>query len=152
MQLADFGYSTRYMSENDEIRLPISRPWNAPEVDRTNRSWTPSEAKQADLFSFALLCTWVLFEPRLSSEYDVFAASETPIQNIFPCEDRAKEIISQNKPRIQAAALELLSLHRGLDEAINTSLEQFLASCLSTDPHERQASLAGFLHRRFVGR
>jgi serine/threonine protein kinase len=61
-RVTDFGYSSRFTNDEDRLKLPITVPWNAPEVDRLNREWTPSQAKQADLFSFGMLCVWLVFE------------------------------------------------------------------------------------------
>jgi serine/threonine protein kinase len=56
--MADFGFSIGFQSENDKIFLPRSRPWNAPEYH--NRHFSPEEAKRMDIYSFGLLCFWLL--------------------------------------------------------------------------------------------
>ncbi|KAH8592616.1 kinase-like domain-containing protein, partial [Bisporella sp. PMI_857] len=58
-KVADFGFSTRFRAEDDLIYIPESIPWNAPE--RTHRAFTPSSAVKMDIYSFGLLCLWILF-------------------------------------------------------------------------------------------
>lgn len=40
--------------------MPDIGPWNAPE--HHNRSFRPEQAKQTDVYSFGLLCFWLLFQ------------------------------------------------------------------------------------------
>ena len=40
--------------------MPESEPWNAPEY--CARHFKSEEAKQMDVYSFAMLCVWLLFE------------------------------------------------------------------------------------------
>jgi serine/threonine protein kinase len=60
-KVCDFGYSTLSArnSEEQQIHLPISTPWNAPEVDR-NARFSLHQAKLADVYSFGVLCLWLL--------------------------------------------------------------------------------------------
>jgi serine/threonine protein kinase len=58
-KMADFGFSIGFQRENDRIFLPESRPWNPPE--HHNRHFFPEEAKRMDIYSFGLLCFWLLF-------------------------------------------------------------------------------------------
>src|SRR5271168_646304 len=60
-KVADFGYSTRFSKDDERIRIPRSRPWNAPEVNG-DRLFNPSEARRTDIYSFGILCVWFLFE------------------------------------------------------------------------------------------
>lgn len=58
-KVADFGFSTGFQGENDKIFLPKSRPWHAPEYH--DRHFSPEEAKRTDIYSFGLVCFWLLF-------------------------------------------------------------------------------------------
>ncbi|KAK6333770.1 hypothetical protein TWF730_003953 [Orbilia blumenaviensis] len=69
-KIGDFGYSTFLEQQVDEsledgIQLPISRPWNAPEVANWSRSFTLLEAKLTDVYSFGLMTLWLLFNNQL---------------------------------------------------------------------------------------
>jgi serine/threonine protein kinase len=60
----DFGYSTRFVNEDDFISVPKSWPWSAPEHDYDRLK--PAQARKMDVFSFGMLCLWILFERCLS--------------------------------------------------------------------------------------
>lgn len=59
-KVADFGFATCLQSESDLLSIPISEPWNAPEL--SNSLVKPDSAKRMDIYSYGLLCTWLLFE------------------------------------------------------------------------------------------
>ena len=65
VKMADFGYSTLTAGESGKVLLPKSRPWNAPE--HHFGEFKVQEAKKTDVFSFGMLCLWILFGNRLSS-------------------------------------------------------------------------------------
>jgi len=60
VRMADFGYSTLAAGESGRVLLPKSRPWNAPE--HHFGEFGISEAKTTDVYSFGMLCLWLLFE------------------------------------------------------------------------------------------
>ena len=64
VKVTDFGYSTLTMGESGTVLLPKSRPWNAPE--HHFGEFTAHEAKKTDVYSFGMLCLWVLFGDCLS--------------------------------------------------------------------------------------
>jgi len=67
VKVADFGYSTLATGEalatgggaTGRVFLPKSRPWNAPE--HHFGEFTTTGAKSTDVYSFGMLCLWVLF-------------------------------------------------------------------------------------------
>jgi serine/threonine protein kinase len=58
VKVADFGYSTLAAGEANNICLPKSRPWNAPE--HHFGEFTTHDAKKTDVYSFGMLCLWVV--------------------------------------------------------------------------------------------
>lgn len=60
-KLADFGYAGWAIGKTENILVypPISWPWNAPEYH--HRGFTVPAAKKLDVYSFGLLCLWLLF-------------------------------------------------------------------------------------------
>lgn len=64
-QLMDFGSSTP-PAPDALVYLPRSAPWTAPE--RTHRAVPTLLAKRMDVFSFGLLCLWVLVENQHSDD------------------------------------------------------------------------------------
>ena len=63
VKVADFGYSTLTAGESGMVFLPKSRPWNAPE--HHFGGFEAHEAKKTDVYSFGILCLWVIFGPTL---------------------------------------------------------------------------------------
>jgi serine/threonine protein kinase len=59
-KVADFGFATCFQGENDLVSMPRSVPWNAPEYH--DGRFRPKQAKQMDVYSFGLLCFWLLFK------------------------------------------------------------------------------------------
>jgi serine/threonine protein kinase len=58
-KVTDFGYST-VSRGSSRINMPFSRGWTAPEYPRRG-GYTFSEAMRMDVFSFGLVCLWLLF-------------------------------------------------------------------------------------------
>jgi hypothetical protein len=54
-------------SEDSEFQLPISRPWNSPEVNEWDSTLPFFAARKADLYSFGMLAMWVLFRNHFTS-------------------------------------------------------------------------------------
>jgi len=98
VKVADFGYSTLAASEDlaasgdlassstAKVLLPKSRPWNAPE--HHFGEFTATGAKMTDVYSFGMLCLWVLFgstQKECRSEGISFHASNgqrTPLEHL----------------------------------------------------------------------
>jgi serine/threonine protein kinase len=59
-KIADFGNSAAGVSEDDLCQLPRSDPWTAPEYH--HRKFSISAAKRMDIYSFAMLCLWLLLD------------------------------------------------------------------------------------------
>ena len=59
-KVADFGFATCFQSHNDLISMPKSEPWNAPE--RHDRSIKTEQGKQMNVYSFGMLCFWLVFK------------------------------------------------------------------------------------------
>lgn len=73
-KVADFGYSTVVLNaEKGRVQLPKSVPWNAPEVTEWETTFTFADAKLTDIYSFAMLCLWILFKD-LPQRGEVLAA------------------------------------------------------------------------------
>lgn len=59
-KVADFGFATYSQSHNHLIVVPKSEPWNAPE--HHHRLHEPKQAQQMDVYSFGMVCFWLIFE------------------------------------------------------------------------------------------
>lgn len=147
--VTDFGYSTRYISEEQRIRLPKSIPWNAPENDRSAREWKPSEARKTDIYSFGLLCFWLLFEPYLcglkplpqgsNSEWSQHINTSSSLSN------RAVASMAALKDNgcLTMCSRNLLSENPDHDVVLPQllAIEDFLASSLRNEPEARTARI-----------
>ncbi|KAH8891997.1 kinase-like protein [Thozetella sp. PMI_491] len=60
-KVADFGFSTLFAEDSDraDVLLPTSWPWTAPDVEGRD-CVTFAQAKSADIFSYGLVCMWLL--------------------------------------------------------------------------------------------
>jgi hypothetical protein len=58
--VADFGYSTRFASNDEAIEMPRSQYWVAPEWHHRLKV-NVIGAMKMDAFSFGTLCLWLLF-------------------------------------------------------------------------------------------
>jgi len=57
-KIIDFAYSARWTHASDFIRIPSTKPWSAPEWHL--RGHTFDGAKKMDVYSYGLLCLWLL--------------------------------------------------------------------------------------------
>ncbi|KAL8689078.1 MAG: hypothetical protein Q9218_005167 [Villophora microphyllina] len=62
-KLCDFGFSSLFGNhqENLEIDLPVSHPWNAPELCHNRYGLSTVEVRRADIYSVGLVCLWLMF-------------------------------------------------------------------------------------------
>ena len=65
-RVADFGFATCFEPHNSLIIIPGKGPWDAPEYHA--RPFRPEQAKQMDVYSFGLLCYWLIFEANFSDD------------------------------------------------------------------------------------
>ena len=138
----DFGYSTRFAKEDDIIDLPKSRPWDAPD---SQSNCTPAQAQKMDLFSFGMLCFWIIFEKYLSGvvpfpeeaywarEYAQGKEENDPSRAIL--EDLKQE------DKLTALARQLLMADKILDDEKKGALGQFFSASLAWNANERKVDL-----------
>ncbi|KAL7792472.1 kinase-like domain-containing protein [Trichoderma ceciliae] len=130
-RVTDFGYSTLHASNSAEaqIRLPFSVPWNAPEtVSDRDRLFSVHDAKLTDVYSFGMLCAWVLLQDSLRGMLRLSGMKESG------------KLIEFVQGEIRTMA--------GLDPAERERLASFLSSAIAFDPRHRpldlQEAMKGF--------
>ncbi|KAI1128864.1 hypothetical protein F5Y10DRAFT_239748 [Nemania abortiva] len=127
-RVTDFGYSTRYLRNNQRLTLPRSEPWNAPENDGRRRVWLPSDALKADLFCFGMLAFWLLFETFLSGVTP--RSHNVGVPNIgFP--RPAEATLHAIKGDLPRYAQHLLTSEMALEDEEKMILRDFFQSSLS---------------------
>ena len=93
-KVADFGYSTLVVAESELVSLPKSRPWNAPE--HRHEGFKVDAAKKTDVYSFGMLCLWVLFGESLPASFDIPNGPYRPTSlEKQKDEDRMQELVEQ---------------------------------------------------------
>ncbi|KAI1284233.1 TPR-like protein [Xylaria sp. FL0933] len=143
-KVIDFGYSTRYTTEDCWLKLPISWPWNAPEHDRPARSWLPSQAVKADVFSFGILCFWLLFESYLSGSASLY---QGPKSSMVGHPRSARDALCGIKESVQAYAQRLVKTEIALDDERRRTLAEFFDLTLTSDPQRRETNLTILLRK-----
>jgi len=134
-KVADFGYSgiSFERTEDSKFHLPISRPWNAPEVTGWSSILEIGAAREADMYSFGLLCLWILFHdrfPLLHEDCDDADADAT--------DDLDWIQMLKDKDLLDPFAMECLENTKTLSEEEFEGLEIFFSWTLATDPLSRQ--------------
>jgi len=135
-KIADFGNSVVGVSEDDLCQLPRSDPWTAPEYH--HRKFPVSAGKKMDIYSFAMLCLWLL----LDENQGVFdAASST---KVFKNMKETSSFGDQPRRIVESLKLENQMAQR-LVHMLETSLSQMpedrvlsmqdLAESLNTDQY-----------------
>ena len=129
--------------------MPISQPWNAPELTRFNRRWTPAEAKRMDIFSFGMLVLWVLFKEQLlytGVHIKVGAPLQCPEGTpVSPKQVLAALMDLKIRNELTLLAQQLLKANESLLDEEKARLNEFFISALSNDPGNRSISAGGFV-------
>ncbi|KAK7943800.1 TPR-like protein [Apiospora aurea] len=132
----DFGFSSRYVNDDDVLRLARTPPWDAPEV-RKYTEFKPIDARKADVFSFGMLCLWVLFEQNLSSENSIWSQLHPQLET-RDAMARLATLKADNKLFLREQLRRFFELSLGIDPNTRPSNLQHLLTCL--DPN-REAML-----------
>jgi serine/threonine protein kinase len=141
-KVTDFGYSTRFAGENDYILMPRSWPWDDPK-------WTseckPAQARKMDIFSFGMLCFWVLFEKSLSgvgaSPEEALSSGEcvpnTSKKNASKCAleklKKAEELVLRSQ--------QLVAQEHDLSDSEKRELQDFFGKSLQCSSDKRADDL-----------
>lgn len=141
-KVIDFGYSTRFVSEDDSIAMPRSEPWCAPE--HTSAA-TPAQARKMDMFSYAMLCFWLLFEKSLSGITPLPKDAAREVGQVF----EAKRLyISlgvlgdlKRSDKLVQVAQALIRAQQDVDEEMKQDLQEYFSRSLARDAHGRTLRL-----------
>ena len=151
-KVSDFGFSTiaSTSSGNNEILLPRSRPWYAPEWHPRGFSFT--NAVKTDIFSFGLLALFILFKDKLLKDSDVLGSDlealhrETGIL-LWSDTDKQNHCMQQLRRRVdlQDYVSTLVEDVDSLSDQRKADFRGFLRSTLELDPGVRVASFQLFM-------
>lgn len=130
----DFGSSTP-PAPDALVYLPRSAPWTAPE--RTHRAIPVLSAKRMDVFSFGLLCLWVLIESQHSDDSwlrDMMQSVEP--YSITTTHSKDSDHIQESNLLCQWAT-GLIENPRMFESDTKENLNSFFRYALALDPEER---------------
>ncbi|KAF3927315.1 hypothetical protein ABW21_db0201609 [Orbilia brochopaga] len=136
-QVGDLGYSTMTQKELEDakdVHLPISWPWNAPEVTNLNSSFSADEAKLADMFSLGFVCLWLLFPGEL---LEMGVNVERP----------DLDVEWKGDGELERIALAVVQRRFHLLDSRRVALDELFASTLATDPDQRDLDIRSFLEK-----
>jgi len=124
-KVADFGYSSWFASDNDFVKLPYSEPWHAPEYH--HRAITALQAKKMDIYSFGMVCLWLLF-----------------YNNPRPSNHNFNADLKTGNSASQIARQSILAIS-GSSTQRRASLVQFFDAALASDPSSRSSDIQELL-------
>ena len=142
VKVADFGYSTLIVGESGKVSLPKSRPWNAPE--HHFGEFESQEAKQTDVYSFGMLCLWLLFGTRLSDIPQTAADGTAELisfnAHLLGCRTVLEDL--KDEDRVEDIAHQLVESTPGLDIEYKIRLKEIFRLTLPLNPGKRTCDLA----------
>jgi serine/threonine protein kinase len=148
-RLIDFGYSSIIDPESESfIRLPMSVPWCAPERTAYDR-FTPDQALRMDVFSFGMVCFWIMYEKHIS-RIDPLPLASGWADTYFEPETRFEHAMCRLKDddKLVLLATQLVDADEHLEFEQRQKLTDFFNHSLPKDPKSRAWNL-GELDRCF---
>ena len=144
VKVADFGYSTLTAAEYGKVSLPKSRPWNAPE--HHFGEFNAREAKKTDVYSFGMLCLWLLFGNRLSDIPQTTADGTAELISFDAPPGRlgrrtVLELL-KDEDRVEDIANHLVESTPGLKVEYKIHLKEIFSLTLPRNPGKRTCDLA----------
>ncbi|KAF2808305.1 kinase-like protein [Mytilinidion resinicola] len=139
-KVADFGFSTHFRGEKDLINITTSVPWNAPE--HHGRAFYPQDAKAMDVYSFGMLCLWLLFDVEASETTPYHLETVNVAESFsFEGQDWSKKgdalLLWKESDRLLDWATQLAAGDRRLKAEAKDRVTQFFQSSLCVDPQKR---------------
>ncbi len=135
-KLIDFGYSCYGMEDEDEVQIGGTPLWSPPE--HTGEKVTVHSAKKMDVYSFGLVCYWILFFDTISVDARAEGGSEKlpagshSRKNSYRSLERLK-----NLERPEEAISEIISRDSAFTEQQSLLLQRLLTKALYKSPCDR---------------
>jgi serine/threonine protein kinase len=143
-KLADFGFSTLSTQEDELVRLPRSRPWDAPEWH--HRGFRFPAARKMDAYSLGVLCLWLVFNETFGQNTTSSASSSNGQTGYAYLKTSWKEyprhtLLEKLKyeDELPALACYLISTAIEGNDDQKCKLESFFALTLAREPEERSS-------------
>lgn len=141
-KLADYGYAgwTIGNSKNILVYPPRSWPWDAPEYH--HRGFTVPTAQKMDVYSFGLLCLWVLFFDKQSLGERV---AHKEYGNQWPLDDFELLDRMKHEDTLTGFACSEVESTQSLSAGEKADLIRLFVSTITLDPKERATNLKDFI-------
>ena len=141
VKLADLGDASICSNEDSIVYMPRSRPWFAPEYH--HRGFLFSNAKKMDVYSFGLLCFWLLLGDSLYCPSIRLHRSQvsTNVASGMPFTIAALEMLKQSNA-LQDTAGELLFAVEDLTLEQQRNLVSLFDLTLAKDPEARTSDFS----------
>jgi len=140
VKVTDFGYSTLTVGEAGKVLLPKSRPWNAPE--HHFGEFIATEAKKTDVYSFGMLCLWVLFGDRLSDilPHNTESGTESVSFDVSTQHHTLLERL-KDEDQVEHFAAQLMHSVPDLNADYMIYLKEFFSLTVPLNPEKRTSDL-----------
>jgi len=146
-RVTDFGYST-HCADGNPVYMPWSWPWGAPE--HHHRGFSFCQAVKMDIYSFGMLCLWLIFEKQLSKTIPPEVVGETRGYAVFSLryiecqgQNHLSDLKSENL--LPKLASYLIVTNSDLDDVQKENLQIFFNSSLAKHPERRCSSIRQLL-------
>jgi len=143
-KLADFGYSGWDVDGSQKVLIkpPRSRPWDPPEYH--HRGFPVMQAKMLDIYSFGMLCMWILFGDDLCTSMFIDRnnkhASTTGLHLSVVFSDLSLTDNLKHEGKILTLAHGLVEKGK-ISDVQKESLSRFFDSTLAREPERRVLDL-----------
>jgi serine/threonine protein kinase len=145
-KVMDFGFAMHFSGDEDVQPVPKSRPWHAPEHDFD--LYNLVQALKMDVFSFSMLCLWILFEKQLSGvallPQNMYWAEDYLPKNQFEGQDKHVLKALKGAEKLGDFAQQLIVAEKELDNADRQDMKMLFAEALVHDPRNRTYDLGGY--------
>ena len=156
-KVSDFGFSS-LVTIDDSIIVPRTRPWNGPEWH--HRGFTLNGVKKLDVYSFGMLCLWLMCKETLSrisrkpSSHILkeWNGADLFTQHAEATPERSFLEILKDEDQMPVFAHELLASTTGLDQERKSQLSKFFHLCLARKPQDRSSDFIEILELLSPGR
>ena len=139
-QIADFGWSflPHDGDRNTICKLAKSTPWNAPE--HHHRGFSIEQAQKQDVFSFGMLCLWILFHDKISAEAGNCRNGENPPVSVAQQHKQVNILLGnwKIKGKLQEVALGMVATRFYKKKKTRKILDRLFISTLAHDPDDRE--------------
>jgi serine/threonine protein kinase len=140
IKVADFGFSSFEAVNGNAVKVARTIPWEAPEWH--SRHFSLENAKKLDIYSFGLLCLWILFRDRKITEFgDPAVTLGEAMLGENPDATLKLQSMKEDPYSVINCALRLLQETDAIDEGDRAKLERAFRLTLSWEPANRAKSM-----------